>query len=121
MASAGSFHGCAPEAPTAVVWISGRHAVVAVDSGGTNGITSSTVERMIESEADFVARVLGAVGDSERVMVLGPAGLRLAVQRAYVALSHRPDRLVELERTGSIDPVELAERLRALGTAPPIR
>ena len=71
---------------------------------------------MIESEADFVARIVGAVGDSERVMVLGPASLRLAVQRAYVAISHRPDHLVEVERSGPVDPVELAERVRALGT-----
>ncbi len=81
-----------------------------------SGITSTTVERMIESEADFVGRIVGAVGDSERVMVLGPASLRLAVQRAYVAVSHRPDRLVEVARTGPIDAIELAERLRALGT-----
>ena len=90
--------------------------MVAVADDDLGGITSSTVERMIESEADFVARIVGAVGDSERVMVLGPASLRLAVQRAYVAVSHRPDRLVELERTGSVDPVELAARVRALGT-----
>ncbi len=110
-----TFHGRASVSPTAVVWINGRHAVVAVADGGA-GIASSTVERMIESEADFVARIVGRVGNSERVMVLGPASLRLAVQRAYVAISHRPDRLVELERSGRIDPIELAERVRALGT-----
>lgn len=114
--TADTFHGRASVSPTAVVWISGRHAVVAVADGGDGGISSTTVERMIESEADFVARIVGAVGDSERVMVLGPASLRLAVQRAYVAMSHRPDRLVEVERTGPVDPVELAERVRALGT-----
>ena len=116
MATADTFPGHAPTTPTAVVWINARHAVVAVAHGEAGGITSSTVERMIESEADFVARIVGAVGDSERVMVLGPASLRLAVQRAYVAISHRPDRLVEVERTGLIDPDELAARLRALGT-----
>ena len=105
-----------PRSPTAVVWINGRHAVVAVADDDVSGITSTTVERMIESEADFVGRIVGAVGDSERVMVLGPASLRLAVQRAYVAISHRPDRLVEVTRTGPIDAIELAERLRALGT-----
>jgi hypothetical protein len=107
--------GDAPASPTAVVWINGRHAVVAVAEGDA-GITSSTVERVIESEADFVARIVAAVGDSARVMVLGPTSLRLAVQRAYVTISHHPDRLVELERHGPVDPKELAERLRALGT-----
>ncbi len=109
-------HGPASVSPTAVVWISGRHAVVAVADDDAGGITSTTVERRIESEADFVARIVGAVGDSERVMVLGPASLRLAVQRAYVAISHRPDHLVEVDRSGPVDPVELAARLRALGT-----
>jgi hypothetical protein len=107
--------GDAPASPTAVVWINGRHAVVAVAEGDA-GITSSTVERVIESEADFVARIVAAVGDSARVMVLGPTSLRLAVQRAYVTISHHPDRLVELERHGPVDPKELAARLRALGT-----
>ena len=116
MATTQRIDGHVSESPTAVVWISGRHAVVAVATGDAAGITASTVEREIESEADFVARILAAVGDSERVMVLGPASLRLAVQRAYVAISHRPDRLVELERTGRVDPIELAERARALGT-----
>ena len=115
MATADPLQSLAPDSPTAVVWINGRHAVVAVADGDV-GITSSTVERVIESEADFVARIVGAVGDSARVMVLGPTSLRLAVQRAYVAISHRPDRLVEQERHGPVDPQELAERLRALGT-----
>ena len=70
--TADTFHGRASVSPTAVVWITGRHAVVAVAADEVGGITSSTVERMIESEADFVARIVGAVGDSERVMVLGP-------------------------------------------------
>ena len=116
MATADTLKRHAPASPTAVVWINGRHAVVAVADDDVSGITSTTVERMIESEADFVGRIVGAVGDSERVMVLGPASLRLAVQRAYVAVSHRPDRLVEVTRTGPIDAIELAERLRALGT-----
>ena len=114
ISSADTRAGDAPASPTAVVWINGRHAVVAVADGEV-GITSSTVERVVESEADFVARIVGAVGDSARVMVLGPTSLRLAVQRAYVAVSHRPDRLVELDRHGPVDRKELAERLRALG------
>ena len=116
MDTANTIHEHAPVSPTAVVWISGRHAVVAVADRHDNcGITSTTVEREMESEADFVTRIVSAVGDSERLMVLGPASRRLAVQRAYVAISHRPDRLVELEKTGPINPTEVAERLRALG------
>jgi hypothetical protein len=117
MDTASTIHEHAPASPTAVVWISGRRADVAVaDRDDICGITSTTVEREIESEADFVTRIVSAVGDSERLLVLGPASRRLAVQRAYVAISHRPDRLVELERHGPVDPKELAERLRSLGT-----
>ena len=84
-----------------------------------SGITSTTVERMIESEADFVGRIVGAVGDSERVMVLGPASLRLAVQRALRGgLAPPGPPRGGGRRTGPIDAIgeQLAERLRALGT-----
>ena len=45
---------------------------------------------------------------------LGSTSLRLAVQRAYVAISHRPDRLVELERHGPCRP----DRARRTGPGP---
>lgn len=115
MASADPDREKTPPPPTAVVWISGRHAVVAVGDIEPGGIAAWSTERRLESEADFLARIVRAVGDSGRVMVLGPTGPRLAVQRAYVAISQRPDRLVEPTRPGAMDPLELAERVRALG------
>src|SRR4051794_38514384 len=42
------------EPPTAVVWISGRHAVVVVGDIKPGGIASWSTERMLESEADFL-------------------------------------------------------------------
>lgn len=115
MTTAGTVQDAATDWPTAVVWLSGRHAVIAVGDMRPGGITSWTTERMVESRADFLVRVVRAIGASERVMVLGPASLRLAVQRAYVGVTHRPDRLMEVSRRGAVDPVALEERVRALG------
>lgn len=115
MPTARSLENAAPDWPTAVVWLSGRHAVIAVGDMRPGGITSWTTERMVESRADFLARIVRAIGSSERVMVLGPASMRLAVQRAYVGATHRPDRLMDATRRGVVDPVALEERVRALG------
>jgi hypothetical protein len=35
--------------------------------------------------------------DEERVVVSGPADVRTQFDRAYVAVTHRPDRLVDVE------------------------
>ena len=50
-----------------------------------------------ETEADFEARTVGEVVDDEQVVVSGPAYARTDFERAYVAVTHRPDRLVDLE------------------------
>ena len=115
MATARTIENAVPDWPTTVVWLSGRHAVIAIGDMRPGGITSWTAERMGESRADFIGRIVRAIGPSERVMVLGPASLRLAVQRAYVGVTQRPDRLMEVPRRGPLDPAALEERVRALG------
>ena len=59
---------------------------------------SSSLDRAPgESEADFEARTVGEVVDEEQVVVSGPAYARTDFERAYVAVTHRPDRLVDVE------------------------
>ena len=99
--------------PSAVVWINGREAVIAAtDVDGM--IMISTVDRGIRSEAAFLATVVRRIGSRERVMILGPGSTRLALEREYVALHRRPDRLVDVEPAGSIDEEDLVGRVRVL-------
>jgi hypothetical protein len=96
-----------------VVWINGREAVVAA-TGPDGMIELSAVERGIRSEPVYLSKVVRRIGDRERVMILGPGSARLALEREYVALYRRPDRLVDVEPSGTIDEEDLVERVRAL-------
>lgn len=100
-------------APSAVVWINGRHAVVVrLDAGGR--ISTCSVERNLEPESSYLDLVIRAIGDRERVMILGPSSVRLALEREYVAIYRRPDRLVDVEPSGPMDEAELVDRVRRL-------
>jgi hypothetical protein len=76
------------------VWIDHEHAVI---SGPTHA--HETVELLErepgESEARFDARAAHEVVDEARIVVSGPAFARTGFERAYVAITHRPDRLAE--------------------------
>jgi hypothetical protein len=98
-------------APSAAVWIDGRVAIVA--RMGDDGVASTAeIERGSEQEAAYLALVVRAIGDRERVLILGPSSVRLALEREYVAIYHRPERLVDVEPAGPMDAAALVERLR---------
>jgi hypothetical protein len=64
---------------------------------GTDGTVSrTTVERELESDQVFFARIVHLMGDHERLIVVGPATRRLEFEREYVEICHRPDRLVDV-------------------------
>jgi hypothetical protein len=50
-----------------------------------------------ESPAAFEARAVHEVVDDDQVVVSGPAAARTEFERTYVAVTHRPDRLVDVE------------------------
>jgi hypothetical protein len=80
-----------------VVWIDHDQAFI-VGQGPDGRETVGLVDRAQgESEADFEARTVGEVVDDEQVVVSGPAYARTGFERAYVAVTHRPDRLVDVE------------------------
>jgi hypothetical protein len=86
-----------PQTNVALVWIDHEHAVIV--SGEACG--KDTVE-CLEREPDesvnqFEARTVDQVVDEERVVVSGPTSARTSFERVYVAVTHRPDRLVEIE------------------------
>ncbi len=80
----------------ATVWIDHARAVI-VNSERDGTETVALLEREPgESAAGFEARAVDKVIDDGRVVVSGPAFARTSFERAYVAVTHRPDRLLEV-------------------------
>lgn len=104
---------CEAAAPSAVVWINGRQAVVASMSRDGR-ISSCEIGRGWWSQDVYLAQVVRAIGDRQRVVILGPSSVRLALEREYVAWFRRPDRLVDVEPAGPVSRDELVDRLRTL-------
>src|SRR5919112_1157944 len=92
-------------APSAIAWIDARQAiVVAIDHDGL--ITTCEIGRGDLAEASYLAHVVRVIGDRQRVMIVGPSSVRLALEREYVAIFRRPERLVDVELAGFVSPEE---------------
>jgi hypothetical protein len=100
-------------APSAVVWINGRQAVVAAMSHDGR-ISTCEISRGSLPESSYLAQVVRVIGDRQRVVILGPSSVRLALEREYVAMFRRPDRLVDVEPAGPVSRDDLVDRLRTL-------
>lgn len=100
-------------APSAVVWINGRQATVAA-MGRDGRVSTCEITRGWMSEQPYLAQVIRVIGDRQRVMILGPSSIRLALEREYVAMYRRPDRLVDVEPAGQVSLEELVDRVRTL-------
>lgn len=98
---------------SAVVWINGRQAIVAT-MGVDGRVFTCEINRGLSPESAYVALVVHAIGDRDRVVILGPSSARLALEREYVSIYRRPDRLVDVEPAGPVKTEDLVERLRAL-------
>ena len=105
--------------PSAVAWIDDRHAYVATNAATGDLLFSEIRPRDGASDEDptYVVRVADAIGDRERVAIMGPDSNRLALERAYVTIFHRPDRLIDVEPSSLADRIEIAERLRQLAAS----
>jgi len=80
-----------------VVWV-GHDQVLIVEPGEGGHPEVEVVSRgPAESDATFEGRAIDEVIDWDRVVVTGPAFARTEFERAYVAVTHRPDRLVDVE------------------------
>src|SRR5947207_12400525 len=100
-------------APSAVVWIDERQASVAMMSPDGR-ISACEISRGWLPEGAYLAQVVQVIGDRQRVVILGPSSDRLALEREYVAIFRRPDRLVDVEPAGPVSSEELLDRLRTL-------
>lgn len=98
---------------SSVVWIDEREARVA-RMGPEGRVSTCEITRGTDPELSFLAMVVRAIGDCERVLILGPDSIRLALERDYVAIYRRPERLVDVEPSEPIEVEALVDRLRAL-------
>jgi len=98
--------------PDAVVWVDERHAIVTRSEAG--GIATTEIRRVSQPETRYLARVVHELGDREHVMVVGPQPIRLALEREYVAINHRPDRLIAVPTAARGAGDEILERLERL-------
>jgi hypothetical protein len=103
----------ATAAPSAVVWINGRQAFAALMSHDGR-ISTCEITRGCLTRSSYLAQVARVIGDRQRVVILGPSSDRLALEREYVAVFRRPDRLVDVEPAGLMAPDDLVDRLRTL-------
>jgi hypothetical protein len=99
--------------PIAVVWIDRRGAVVAAMSSDGR-ISTCEITRGWLPQPAYLAQVIRVIGDRQRVVILGPGTVRLALEREYVVTFQRPDRLVDVEPAGTLSSEELVDRLRKL-------
>lgn len=100
-------------ASSAAVWINAEHALVATTTGSDRVFTCE-INRGRSTESSFMAVVVRAVGDHDRVVILGPSSTRLALEREYVAFFQRPDRIMDVEASDEVGTPDLIERLHKL-------
>lgn len=66
----------------------------------------------------FFVRILHELGDRAPIVILGAAAERTAFEREFVAVSHRPDRILDDASVHDAHPEALLERLRGLRSHP---
>jgi len=100
----------------AVTWIDSTRAIVA--RTGRNGRISVSVVRpdpeLVDERIPFLNRVVDEIGDRDRVVIMGPDAMRVELEREYVSIFQRPDRIVDVEASGPTEQTELVRRLELL-------
>jgi hypothetical protein len=80
----------------AVVWIDDRQARITTERSDGQAVVEWLDRGPAESESRFGARIVDTVHGLDPVAVTGPADARLAFERVFVAVTHRPELLVDL-------------------------
>jgi hypothetical protein len=81
----------------ALIWIDDRQARITTEATDGRAVVEWLDRGPAETESRFDARVVETVDGLDPVAVSGPTFARLAFQRVFVALTHRPELLVDLE------------------------
>lgn len=113
MAATGTFDAVtdATVDPSAVVWINGREAIVAMMSRD-HRISTCEITRGWLSQPSYLAQLVRVIGARQRVLILGPRSMRLALEREYAATHQPADRLIVEEPARAPDLHEVVDRLR---------
>jgi ABC-type uncharacterized transport system YnjBCD ATPase subunit len=80
-----------------MVWIDEHQAIITTEAADGRPMVEQLGRGTREAEAAFDARAVDAVLDRDPVSVAGPAFARVAFERAFVAVTHRPERLYDIE------------------------
>jgi hypothetical protein len=99
-------------ASNGVVFIEPWHATIA--RSGAHGPVVASLRRRHETRGQFLGRVAHEVQACQRLAVLGSGPDRLAFEREYVQLTHRPDVLVRDERAIEPEAADLISTLNAI-------
>ncbi len=100
----------------AVTWIDSSGAVIATRGAG-GGVSVRVVRRdpgSVVAPVPFLARVVDEIGDRDRIVIMGPDAMRVELEREYVTIFRRPDRIVDVEASGPTEQSELVRRLEVL-------
>ena len=95
--------------PGVVVWISSHQALVA--RKGEDRVAMVEIDRGGDPESQYLAHVVHEIGNGERVVIVGPGPMRLALEREYVSINHRPDRLISVPPIARADGAQIVEHL----------
>jgi hypothetical protein len=95
-----------------VIWLDRSHALIARGPAGQPQIVE--VDRSFDAESSYLLRVIHEAADSDRLVVMGTDAARVAFEREYVALYHRPDRLIDVGQVIHPRRAELVDQLRML-------
>jgi hypothetical protein len=85
------------EPPDALVWIDHEQAIIATRDAAGSPIVERLRRGVSEPESAFEARTIDELLDRGTITVSGPAFARTGLERALVAVTHRPDRIIDVE------------------------
>jgi hypothetical protein len=83
--------------PDATIWIDHEQAIITTVHRDGSPLIERLGRGAFEPEASFEARAVDELVDAAIVTVAGPAYARTSFDRARVAVTHRPDHVVDVE------------------------
>jgi hypothetical protein len=97
----------------AVVWIDRRRAAIALlERGGA--LKRQDIVRGFESELEYLDRIVQAVDDRDRLLILGPDSTRSWLERIYVTRYPSVRHLVDVEPQRDLGSEDLVRQLHEL-------
>lgn len=100
----------------ALVWIDQRRAIVTqFTAAGDLDKQEFPIDGDDESmQLAALGAIVHVIRDCQRLTVLGTEGMRTLLEREYVAIVKRPDRIVDAEYDVPVSRTDLAARFRGL-------